>query len=175
MYAHLAHITTRIPLSHICLCPDAQKKTNGLPPVAPDVVTTVLCDELFWPRLKQLTRVIKPLVNAIGNFEAQDTSLADCMLEFIRCARAMIRIPSEPDDDVGFMIHARSVFNRRFHFMDTNIHSLALFLHPLCRKLAISQAANGRSFKLMAETAFGIAKQWKWMKERARRLGEDSK
>jgi hypothetical protein len=115
MYAHLGHITTRIPLSHICLCPDAQKKTNGLPPVAPDVVTTVLCDELFWPRLKQLTRVIKPLVNTIGNFEAQDTSLADCMLEFICCARAMICIPSEPDDDVGFMIHARSVFNQRFH------------------------------------------------------------
>jgi hypothetical protein len=164
-----------MPLSHICLCPDAQKKTNGLSPVASDVVSTVLCDEEFWPHLKQLTKVIKPLVDAIGNIEARDASLADCMLELIRCAQAMIRVPNEPDDDVGFMMHAQSVFNRRFHSMNTNIHSFALFLHPLCRKLAISQAANGRSFKLMAETAFGIAKQWKWTKERATCLREDLK
>jgi hypothetical protein len=92
----------------------------------------VLCDEVFWPCLKQLTRVIKLLVDVIGNVEARDASLADCMLELICCAQAMIHIPSKPDDDVGFMMHAQSVFNRRFHSMDTSIHSLALFLHPLC-------------------------------------------
>jgi hypothetical protein len=152
-----------------------QKKTDGLSPVASDVVTTILRIENFWPRLKQLIRVIKPLVDAIGNIEARDASLADCMLELIRCARAMIRIEAEPDDDVGFTMHAHSVFNRRFHSIDTPVHLLALFLHPLCRKLAISQAASGRTFKLMVETALSIAKQWRWPKEKAWQLGEDLK
>jgi hypothetical protein len=56
----------RMPLLHICLCPDAQKNINDLSPVAADVVSIVLCDEEFWPHLKQLTKVIKPLVDAIG-------------------------------------------------------------------------------------------------------------
>jgi hypothetical protein len=98
-------------LSHICIRPDAQKKTNGLSPVAPDVIGIVLRDKDFWPHLKQLVKVIKPIVDAIGNVEAHDAGLTDCMLELIRCAQVMIRIPTDPEDDIGFTMHARAVFN----------------------------------------------------------------
>jgi hypothetical protein len=59
--------------------------------------------------------------------------------------------------------------------MDTNTHSLALFLHPLCWKLAISQAVNGWTIKFMITTALGIEKQWKWSKVQANRLQDDLK
>ncbi|KAF8517692.1 hypothetical protein BU17DRAFT_30782, partial [Hysterangium stoloniferum] len=62
---------SRTPLSHTCLRPDAQKKEKGLSPVAADVVETVLRDRDFWPCLNQLIRVIKPLVDAIGNVESR--------------------------------------------------------------------------------------------------------
>jgi hypothetical protein len=57
--------------------------------------------------------------------------------------------------------------------MDTNTHSLAIFLHPLCRKLAISQAANGWMFEFMVTMALSIAKQWKWSKQQANKQQED--
>lgn len=136
-------------------------------PVAPDVIGIVLRDEDFWPHLKQLVKVIKPIVDAIRNVKARDAGLMDCMLELIWCAQAMIRIPADPEDDIGFTMHAWAVFNRRFHAMDTSTHSLALFFHLLCRKLAISQAANGQTIEFMITTALGIAKQWKWSKVQA--------
>jgi hypothetical protein len=52
--------------------------------------------------------------------------------------------------------------------MDTNTHSLTLFLYPLCQ--AISQAANRQTIKFMITTALGIAKQWKWSKVQANQL-----
>jgi hypothetical protein len=74
-------------LSHICVRPDAQKKTNGLSPVAPDVIRIVLQDKDFWPHFKQLVKVIKQIVDVIGNVEARDAGLADCMLELMWCAQ----------------------------------------------------------------------------------------
>lgn len=95
------------------------------------------------------------------------------MLELIRCARTMTRLDLLEDDDVGFWMHAKLTFNRRFHKMDTSLHSLALYLHPLCRRLAISQVANGRTYTFMEKTALTLAKQWKWSKQTADLLKAD--
>ncbi|KAG1817928.1 uncharacterized protein BJ212DRAFT_1347653 [Suillus subaureus] len=46
-----------------------------------------------------------------------------------------------------------SVFNHRFLAVNTEVYLLALFLHPMCRKLAVMQVANGRSFELMVKVA----------------------
>lgn len=152
-------MTASTPLRRICIRPDAQKKIGGLSPVAADVVTIVLNDPEYWTRLGQIIKVCKPLVDAIGNLESRDATLADCMLELIRCSRHMIRITPEPDKDYHFWVHAKTVFNAEFYSMNTNLHALALFLHPLCRKLAISNAAKGRSFEHMCSIALAIAKQ----------------
>ncbi|KAI0349849.1 hypothetical protein OH77DRAFT_1507314 [Trametes cingulata] len=130
----------------------------------------------FWSHLDQFIETTKPLVDAIGNLESRQTTLADCMLELIRCARTMTCLSFDKDDeDVGFWMHAKSVFNRRFHEMDTDRHSLALFLHPLCRQLAVLQVANGHSFEMMTKTALTIAKQWQWSKSHADALVSDLK
>lgn len=126
--------------------------------------------------LNQFVKTTKPLIDAIGNLESRQATLADCMLELIRCARTMTRLVLVPDEeDVGFWMKAKSVFNRRFHEMDTSVHSLALFLHPLGRRLAISQVANGRTYEQMVKTALEIAKRWRFSKEAAAALAVDLK
>jgi hypothetical protein len=59
--------------------------------------------------------------------------------------------------------------------MNTEIHSPALFLHPLTQKLAISQAASGHSFQFMVQASLKIAHQWRWSQEKASCLVEDLK
>lgn len=162
-------------LRQICVRPDAQKKTNGLSPVPQDIIKLVLIDPDYWPRLTQLIKTCKPIVDAIGNLESHDATLADCMLELIWCARQMFHIELEDGENIGFWMHAKSVFNREFHAMNTNIHSLTLFLHPMCRKLAVSQAAKSRTFEQMCQAALDIARQWCWNGEQAGRLMEDLK
>ncbi|KAF7351528.1 DUF659 domain-containing protein [Mycena sanguinolenta] len=122
------------PLSIICLRPDAQKKTNGFSAVAADVISTVLYTAEFWPLLNQLTQITKPLVDAIGNCESRQATLADCMLELIRFARTMSKMVLDDDEDEGFLVHAQATFDRRFKLTATPNHWLALFLHPFCQK-----------------------------------------
>ncbi|KAJ6459106.1 ribonuclease H-like domain-containing protein, partial [Mycena sanguinolenta] len=168
-------ISHRQPLSITCLREDAQKKTRGLSAVAPDVIQTILRTTEFWPLLAQLTRITKPIVDAIGNSESRQTTLADCMLELIRCARAMSKMELEEDEDEGFLNHAKQTFDRRFRMIATPIYWLALFLHPLCRKLAVSQSVHGHSLDFRVETALGLAKQWKWSVSKAMQLKVDLK
>ncbi|KAJ7906652.1 ribonuclease H-like domain-containing protein, partial [Mycena leptocephala] len=165
----------RRPLAITCLREDAQKKTNGLSTVAPDVIEIVLNTPEFWPLLTQLTRIAKPIVDAIGNCESRQATLADCMLELIRCARTMSKMTLEENEDAGFLAHAQQTFDRRFKMIATPIHWLALFLHPLCRKLAVSQAMHGRSLDFMIKTALGLAMQWKWSAQKAMQLKTDLK
>ena len=138
--------------------------------MAPDVVSIILRSEDFWTRLVQLLKFVKPLVDAIGNVEARDTNLADCMLELLRCSKAFSEIKVEADDDINFILHARSVFNHRFFIMDTDHHTLSLFLHPLCRKLAVSTVVKSRPFEKMVKIALGLAQQWQWSQEWAQAL-----
>ncbi|KAG2062427.1 hypothetical protein BDR04DRAFT_1123947, partial [Suillus decipiens] len=158
----------RSPLSHTCLRPDAQKRTNNQTPVAPAVVATKL--------LNQLVKTVKFMVDAIGNLESRDTTLADCVLELIRCARQMSQLQLDAEDDnTGFWMHTKSVFDHRFHATNTDFHSLSPFLHPMCCKLAVTDASKGRPFEFMVKTALTIAKQWRWGEHKAKLLIDDLK
>ncbi|KAG2058709.1 hypothetical protein BDR06DRAFT_980167 [Suillus hirtellus] len=115
--------------------------------VAPAVVATVLHDLQYWKLLNQLVKTLKFLVDAIGNLESWEATLADCMLELICCARQMSQLElNADDDDTGFWMHAKSVFNHQFHAINTELHSLTLFLHPM-------YASKGRLFEFMVKTA----------------------
>ncbi|KAG2140385.1 hypothetical protein BD769DRAFT_1626295 [Suillus cothurnatus] len=122
---------------------DAQKKIGGLLPVAPDIVTIVLHDAEFWPAIEPGIKVMKPIVDLIRDEESHNSSLASCMLGLIRLAKTISQLPIEDGDN--------AVFNQHFFMMNTKTHSLALFLHLMCQKLAILQAINGCSFKFMVE------------------------
>ncbi|KAG2126392.1 hypothetical protein BD769DRAFT_1628434 [Suillus cothurnatus] len=122
----------RQSLSHLCLREDAQKKIGGLLPVAPDIVTIVLCDAEFWPAIDQEIKVMKPIIDLIGDEESHNLSLTSCMLGLIWLAKTISQLPIEDGDN--------AVFNQHFFMMNTKTHSLALFLHPMCQKLTILQA-----------------------------------
>ncbi|KAG1796726.1 uncharacterized protein HD556DRAFT_1431303 [Suillus plorans] len=151
------------PLGRICVRPDTQKKTNNLSPVTPEVIKTVLSDPVYWPHLGQFIKTCEPIVDAIGNLESRDATLADCMLELIRCAQQMMHLQLEDGEDVSFWMHAKAVFNGEFHTMNTNIHALAIFLHPI------------RTFEQICTAALDIAKQWRWDGDRAIKLVENLK
>ncbi|KAJ7246219.1 hypothetical protein C8J57DRAFT_1523749 [Mycena rebaudengoi] len=76
-------------------------------------------------------------------------------------------------EDESFLKHAKATFDRRFKLIATPIHWLALFLHPLCRKLAVSNKAGGHDFKFMLKAALMVAKQWRWSEEKAHKLRAD--
>ncbi|KAG1830604.1 hypothetical protein EV424DRAFT_1578558 [Suillus variegatus] len=136
------------------------KKIGGLSPVAPDVIAIVLRDLDFWAAIDQGIKVAKPI-------ESRKSSLASCMIGLICVAKAISQLPLEESDNFDFWLHVKTVFNRRFFAMNTKIHTLALFLHPICRKLAISQ--------FMVETALDVAKQWRWDEQLAKSLIGDLK
>jgi hypothetical protein len=55
------------------------------------------------------------------------------------------------------------VFNQEFEEMNTAIHFLTLFLHLLCKNLALSDTILTRSFKAFLKTALQIAAtNWSW-------------
>ncbi|KAJ7331036.1 hypothetical protein DFH08DRAFT_940241 [Mycena albidolilacea] len=71
----------------------------------------------------------------------------------------------EDDEDAGFLAHAKATFDRHFKYIATPIHWLALFLHPLCRKLAVSETAHGHNLEFM----------WRWTEHKACQLAADLK
>jgi hypothetical protein len=142
------------------LHPNTQKRTNNQTPVAPVVIAKVLHDVWYWKLLNQLVKTVKFLVDAIENLESCKATLADCMLEFIHCAKQISQLKlNAEDDDTGFWMHTKSVFNHQFYAINTDLHSLTLFLHPMCCKLAVTDALKGRPFEFMVKTALVVAKQ----------------
>lgn len=164
----------RSALIELCGREGAQNSINGLTPVNKDVVATVF-DMVRWDRTNQLIRICKPLVDIIGDVESRDSTLADCMLQLIYAHREVNRVPHKEGDDPEFAAHARSVLNTQFHAMNTDIHWFALFLHPLCRKLAISLKTHSWKLEDAFSIALDLAKRWGWTKEMATKLTFDIK
>ncbi|KAL0056560.1 hypothetical protein AAF712_016834, partial [Marasmius tenuissimus] len=75
-------------------------------------------------------------------------------------------------DDPAFLEHLRTVFDKRFRLIATPIHKLALFLHPLCRKLVVS---SHTSFMLgdLKSTALSLVRKWNWSRAEAIQLRDD--
>lgn len=74
----------------------------GKVPFASNVVEIILHQRDYWKHLEQLVKTTKFIVDTIGNQESCQASLADCMLELIRCAKQMSQLPLDANDNVGF-------------------------------------------------------------------------
>ncbi|KAJ3990836.1 ribonuclease H-like domain-containing protein [Lentinula boryana] len=164
----------RVPLNTLIARPDARKSQNGLSIVHADVRTAVQdYDDSFWPMIDQLIRVAKPLVDAIAVCESQSATLADCMLQFLGAARRVANVSREEGDDPEFIKHAHTTLDKRFWLIATPLHRLALFLHPLCRKLAVLEY-EGFTLRDLKLTALTISKEkWNWSREDCAQLGQD--
>lgn len=148
-------------MQEISIRPEAQRKIDGLSPIAPDVLE-IIWRKKHWDITDQIVRFCKPLVDAIGNLESRDATFADCMLEILRCARHMMKVESMDFDDLDFSEHARSTFSHGFHTMNTELAWFTMFLHPWCRQLAISQAHKSRSLNDAMVFAATLAHKWGW-------------
>lgn len=162
-------------MQELCLRDDAQRATRGLTSVSSDVVDICIRNATHWRHNEQLIRTCKPLVDAIGNVETRDANLADCMLELLWAERAIAKLSITETDDVDFAYHAKSTVRHEFHRLNTDIHWLALFLHPLCRRLAISSATHSRKLTDACRISLDLAQRWKWPEEAARQLLQDLK
>lgn len=69
-------------LTEVCMRDDTQRSIRGLTLVAKDVIATVF-DIERWNLMDQLIHICKPLINVIGDVEARDATLANCMLQLI--------------------------------------------------------------------------------------------
>ena len=69
--------------------PSPQLKLGGLFTIPADICSAVVGDSLIWPHVEQFVWTVKPLVDVIRNLELQDTTLTDCMLEFMCCTCPM--------------------------------------------------------------------------------------
>lgn len=82
----------------------------------------------------------------------------------------------DDDDDAGFWTTQNlfsTVDSMQLHNIE--LHSLALFLHPMCRKLTVTDASKGRPFEFMVKTALAVAKRWRWGEQKAKLLVDDLK
>ena len=67
------------------------------------------------------------------------------------------------------------MLNVHFHAMNTDVHWLALFLHPLCQKLTVSTACHSQKLVDAYWISLDIVQHWKWLKEMAENLTRDLK
>jgi hypothetical protein len=139
-----------------------------------DVVSTLL-DAGHWLLTDQLICVTKPLVDVIGDTESRDAMLVDCMLQLIWAHQEISQLPYVEGNSVEFSNEARLTLNHEFHAMNTDLHWLALFLHPLGQKLAICSAVHSQRLTDAIAISLKITKQWKWSKGQAIKLVADLK
>ncbi|KAH8913657.1 hypothetical protein BT69DRAFT_1365004, partial [Atractiella rhizophila] len=96
--------------------------------------------------------VVGPIVDTIGKLERSDCMLADAVLELLRLAKHFdqMDLEQEEDSDIGwenlFVEYAVLCFKNRFHTIDSDLLFVALYLHPMCHGIAVSQhIANSRN------------------------------
>uniref|UniRef100_A0A0W0GAT8 DUF659 domain-containing protein n=1 Tax=Moniliophthora roreri TaxID=221103 RepID=A0A0W0GAT8_MONRR len=150
----LSVLLHRRPLGAICLQDNAKKSSGGLSVVFAKVIQIVLTDEDCWQYLSQVTKVVKPFVDAIGNCESRESTLADCMLQLLSCACTLTAISCDDDEDEEFLAHAQCVLNRQFHKITTSA---------------------GFTLTDITNTTLGLAKKWNWSFEEATVLKKDIK
>lgn len=145
---------------------------NGLSPI-PAEVSAIVLNPAHWHLNEQLIRLCKPLVDAVGNLESRDATLADCMLELIWAERQIATVSSKDTDDIAFTQHAQTSIRTGFHKMNTDLHWFALFLHPLARTLAISSATHSRQLDHALYYAAHLVAKWGWSCESVTKLLKD--
>lgn len=137
------------------------------------VVQTVLFAPHHWSLNQQLIRICRPLVDAIAVSESDDATLADCMLELIYAHHTIDSMEALDSDNREFLEHAQLVVREQFHSMNTDVHWLCLFLHPMCRKLAVSSAPHSRNVRDACLIAAKLAIRWGYTEEQSRKLIAD--
>lgn len=93
-------------------------------------VKAIIQNRQFWYDVEQLKMVLNPAKNAVKALESNTTTLADCFIELLKMAQAILTISFQ---NLNFKQKCIAIFNKRWQEFDINIYILAFFLHPKYR------------------------------------------
>ncbi|KAL5732222.1 hypothetical protein ACHQM5_004869 [Ranunculus cassubicifolius] len=140
-------------------CVELSKKP-GYAQVNPDIAAIIM-DHHHFAKNASLAEALKPIIDVIGKLERRTTTLADVFLSFItiyenaKTAHYSIQ---------GLRDHILCATRKIVKEYEDPIYFIALFLHPACKNLAMSQKMTGE--KIVRE-ALEIAKVWRFTKNEA--------
>lgn len=146
------------------------RSRGGLSPVNKDVIEIVVLNNGHWDINRQIIDICKPLVDIIGNIESRDANLADCMVELIDAYRTVLNLPLKETYNIDFYNHTVRILMKEFHSINSPLHWFALFLHPLCRNLAVSSATHSRRIEDAIRIGLDLASRFGWTQDAAHKL-----
>ncbi|KAL5698156.1 hypothetical protein ACHQM5_029229 [Ranunculus cassubicifolius] len=135
-------------------------KTPGYAQVNPDIAAIIM-DHHHFAKNACLVEALKPIIDVIAKLDRRTTTLADVFLSFItvyenaKTAHYSIQ---------GLRDHILCATRKIVKDYEDPIYFVALFLHPACKNLAMSQKMTGE--KIIRE-ALEIAKVWRFTKNEA--------
>ncbi|CAG8773891.1 4_t:CDS:1, partial [Cetraspora pellucida] len=102
-------------------------------------IKSFIQDRYYFADNDALTKVIKPVVDAIGRLESSDSTLADIFKELIYIYQ-QISLLNIPISDLKN--HALTVIDKCTKEFDSDIYFITFFLSPAYKQLAISGKMN---------------------------------
>ncbi|KAF9001179.1 hypothetical protein BDQ17DRAFT_1391105 [Cyathus striatus] len=144
-------------------------------------INTVIGKILNFPPIKQLIAKNVKIIRLKKNVETQFYAVILQAISIQEHKQILFKICSQNDAQCsicGLSPIKRDVIESKtvtyyFHVMNTDLHWLALFLHPLCCKLAVSSLVHSRMVKDAFSLALDIARKWEWLKAEAEQLVKD--
>ncbi|CAG8731133.1 8236_t:CDS:2, partial [Ambispora leptoticha] len=121
-------------------------------------IKNIISDRYHFANNDALTKVIKPIVDAIGRLESNDSTLADIFKELINIHQqiSQLEVPIN-----GLKAHALAIISKRAREFDSDIFFIALFLSPPHKFLAISRKMSGDK---IIRASLELAKTWNFKK-----------
>eukprot|EP01138_Halocafeteria_seosinensis_P014663 gb/GECG01014968.1/.p1 GENE.gb/GECG01014968.1/~~gb/GECG01014968.1/.p1 ORF type:complete len:128 (+),score=9.72 gb/GECG01014968.1/:1-384(+) len=101
--------------------PEAEEKL-------PERVEETITNRRFFDNIQTVLSVCAPSAESIGRLEQRKSTLADCLIEFLRIVYRLQKKQKTLDQDL--LSHVKKVVNLRYNQYVTGYHVLALYLHP---------------------------------------------
>ncbi|KAL5701103.1 hypothetical protein ACHQM5_026478 [Ranunculus cassubicifolius] len=140
-------------------CLELSKKP-GFPPITNIEVSRAIINRHHFADNLCLLEALKPIIDIVGNLEKRTTTLADlCHImlhETTKVADLQITVLKD---------HVLCAIGKKVKEFQDPIYFVALFLHPACKKMALSRMMTG---ELIMKGALEIAKAWHFNKRDTR-------
>jgi hypothetical protein len=126
----------------------------------PSDVSNILRNLSFFREVSDLERILKPIADSISRLERRDTTLADCLVEFLRICDDVQRAAERGlgraiDTEADFVEHIVRVLNFRFSEYHNSLYLVGLYLHPGYKQLSVSK---NKSWNDVLDAVFRIAR-----------------
>jgi hypothetical protein len=132
-------------------------------PSMSDAVIQVIKDRDHFTANQSLVRLLKPVIDAIGNLERADTTLSDIWKELLNVYKSIRDVEVYSRFEL-FKSHCLNVIQSQTKVFHEEIYVIAFFLHPAYRRVAVSKK---HSLSDVGQMILRLAKSWKLTKSEA--------